>query len=46
MTRQRDRIFVEKFIVKHLSSKLAAEELGGVKLREGVDDNVTVSFNL
>ncbi len=44
VTRQRDRVFVEKFVVKHLSSKLAAEELGGVKLRQGVDDNVTVSF--
>lgn len=44
MTRQRDRVFVEKFVVKHLSSKLAAEELGGVKLRQGVDDNVTVSI--
>ena len=42
IARQRDRVFVEKFIVKHLSSKLAAEELGSVKLREGVDDNVTV----
>ncbi len=42
VTRQRDRSFVEKFIMKHLSSKLAAEELGSVKLREGVDDNVTV----
>lgn len=42
MTKQRDRVFVEKFLVKHLSARLAAEELGGVKLREGVDDNVTV----
>jgi len=42
VTKQRDRVFVEKFIVKYLSSKLAAEELGSVKLREGVDDNVTV----
>jgi hypothetical protein len=44
ITKQRDRVFVEKFIVKHLSSKLAAEELGSVKLREGVDDNVTVGY--
>ncbi|CAL8093289.1 unnamed protein product [Orchesella dallaii] len=42
VTKQRDRVFVEKYVVKHLSSKLAAEELGGVKLREGIDDNVTV----
>lgn len=33
---------MEKFIVKHLSSKLAKEELGSVQLRQGVDDNVTV----
>ncbi|ODM98607.1 E3 ubiquitin-protein ligase listerin [Orchesella cincta] len=42
VTKQRDRVFVEKYVVKHLSSKLASEELGGVKLREGIDDNVTV----
>jgi len=41
LTKQRDKVYVEKIITKHLSAKLAAEELGKVKWNEK-DDNVTV----
>jgi hypothetical protein len=41
LTKQRDKVLVEKVITKYLSAKLAAEELGKVTWNEK-NDNVTV----
>lgn len=41
LMKQRDKVLVEKIITKHLSGKLAAEELSKVKLDEA-SENITV----